>query len=176
MNFRSWLKRNFLLRGLRWLSERAQAELFSSIRLPSLFPRHISPAKTLLKDGRQLDVVSDENVSVNRDYAEWIAPLNSLPGRVTIDQLKEAIEALPNYDPQGQYFFPSESYLAATRSHQHLAVEFVHRCRVQRGNTDDPEVMLIYDRPQQPLQYHPDLTQRNLKQGERKWQTLLPNG
>ena len=151
MNFRSWLKRNFLVRGLRWLSERVQTHLFSSLRLPSLFPRQPSQEKNqdvvLEKNGRRLEVVSDEVVSVNRDYAEWIAPLNSLPGKVTIDQLKEAIEALPNYDPQGQYFFPSASYLAGSRSYQHLAVEFVHRCRLRRAPSDDPEVMLIYDSP-----------------------------
>ena len=159
MNFPSWLKRNFLARALRWLSERAQEELFSSIRLPSLWPRltwqtvpQEGAAKTLVKNQRRLDVVSDENVSINRDYAEWLKPLDSLPGKVTIQQLKEAIEALPNYDPQGHYFFPSGSYLAASRSYQHLAVEFVHRCRVQRASTveQNPEAMLIYDRPQHP--------------------------
>jgi hypothetical protein len=174
MNFRSWLKRNFLVRGFRWLSERAQAKLFSSIRLPSLFPRlPWRTSQTLLKNERRLDIVSDENDSVNRDYAERIAPLESLPEKVTIDKLKTAIEALPNYDPRGQYCFPSESYLSATHSYQHLAVEFTHRCRVRRASisasisaSDDPEVMLIYDRPQHLSNITQTLHSKSSNQGE----------
>ena len=151
MNLRLWLKQNFVLRKLRWLSERAQQWLFLNLRLPSWFPKlpwrsraQKSTPATLLKSGRRLDVVCDENVQFDVDYAKHIAPLNALPGKITVDQLKAAIARLPNSDPPA-HFFPTDAYLEAVRAYRDLDVEFVHRCRVRRGDSD--ATLLLYDRP-----------------------------
>lgn len=173
MNLRLWLKRNFFRRGLRWLSESAQQRLFSSLRLPSLFPRlpwrkrrsSKTAATTLLKNERRLDAVCDQDVRLDVEYVDFIAPLNALPDKVTVEQLRVAIEQLPNYAPQGPLFFPGKAYLAAGRAHKHIDVEFVHRCRIRSAGSEfkshptlsrmapanEPETLLIYDRPNKRL-------------------------
>ena len=151
MNLRLWLKQNFFRRGLRWLSETAQYRLFANLRLPSWFPRlpwrsraKKSTPATLLKSGRRLDVVGDENVRLDLDYLKYVAPLNALTHKITIDELKAAIARLPNSDPPA-HFFPTDAYLEAVRAYRDLDVEFVHRCRVRRADSD--ATFLLYDRP-----------------------------
>jgi len=113
----------------------------------------------LKRNFRRIEVICSRKVRLDVNYVDEIAPLNSLPSGATMDQLKTAISELPHFDPEGQYFFPAEAYLAA-RASQPLGVEFIHRCRVQRLTpvingrqiswlpaAPEPEELTIYDRP-----------------------------
>jgi hypothetical protein len=171
MNLRFWLKENFRRRNLRWLSQAAARALFEKLRLPSLYPvlervflisRGVAGQEIvdegLTRNTRELRVVSDERIRLDKDYVAWTAPLQLLPAKVTAEQMKKAIESLQ----KGKLFFPSQAYLEAVKQTQGIEVEFVHRCRVRStiapfgGNPSDPalpppavetEVFLLYDSP-----------------------------
>jgi hypothetical protein len=172
VNLRFWLRQNFLGRGLRWLGERAQHRLFSGLRLPSLLPRSplikpdaqdpsVSGAVTdacVEEHGCQVRVLSSEDVRLKTTYQQWIAPLMVLPPGTTGAQLKIEVEKLPDYQPQGQYFFPVTAYLAALAGGENLAVGFAHRCRATRlpvapHQVVEPAVLLVFAEPKSPM--HP---------------------
>lgn len=165
MTLRFWLRQNLLKRGLGWLGERAQHRLFSVLLLPSLIPRSplIRPdtedpsaggpvTDARVESGeREVRVLSSEAVRLDTTYAQWIAPLMSLPKGTTTAELMIAAEGLPGYHPEGQYFFPAVDYLDAVGKAGEEA-EFAHRCRATQvswtqSQVVDPAVLLVFSAP-----------------------------
>ena len=160
MNLRFWLRNNLLRRRLRLLSQRAQAKLFSSLRLPSLLPRLPTsdvddPATECgltvppVSDSElNLRVFSSDRVRLDLSYNQWIAPLLNLPPGTSSSDLKQAAEKLPGYHSQGQYFFPAAAYLKVMEPAGRIQVSWAHRCRatsaVSRLNKEEPAVLLVY--------------------------------
>ena len=152
MNLRFWLRHNLLRRKLRWLSQRAQAKLFSALRLPSLLPR--SPVGDADEPAADLRVFSSDRVRLDMSYSQWIEPLLNLPPGSTLSDLKEAAEKLPGYQPQAQYFFPTTAYLKAIEPAAKFRASWAHRCRATRTietglNKDEPATLLVYAAPRE---------------------------
>jgi hypothetical protein len=200
MNLRFWLKRNFLRRGLLWLSQTALQRLFSGLRLPSLFPAFErvfsisedgvaggSSGQQLQRDTRQLHVVCDQKVRLDIDYVERTAPLHSLSGKVTDAELKTEIESLA----KGDFFFPGDAYLKAVKGTQAVDVILLHRCRVRPSVSTpadnalnqalahvllEPAVFLIYNSPvkrptaRRDFSARDQTVHRNKLTKERPWQ------
>ena len=150
MMLRFWLRRNFLRRGLRWLRE--HTALLGKLLLPSLLPRlpYTASEASIVRDGRELRVVSSDPVTVETNYVDWVAPLLELPNNATSTERAAAIKKLLAENAAGPLHFPAQVYLDSLKNLRGLDVEFVHRCRASRlsppSESSEPAVLLIYNR------------------------------
>ena len=147
---RFWLRRNLWRRGLRWLREHTR--LLGQFLLPSLLPRrpHAASEAVVVRDGRELCVVSSDPLTVETNYVESVAPLLELPNDATSTERVAAIKKLLAENPTRPLHFPAREYLDSLKNLGGLEVEFVHRCRASRlsppSESSEPAVLLIYNR------------------------------
>lgn len=94
-------------------------------------------------NGRTARLVSEEKVSVNERYSDWIKPLRQLPPDVTFEQFKQVAEGLADFSPQGKLCFSLADYLSVLANKENASVEYAHYCHASRQPAIDFALTLL---------------------------------
>lgn len=118
----------------------------STASQPKLEPISIEAVtdEKVSNNNRTARLISEEKVSVNERYNDWLAALlKQLPQDVTFEEFKQVGEGLADFSPQGKLCFSLADYLSVLANKENASVEYAHYCHASRQPAIDFALTLL---------------------------------
>lgn len=136
--------RNYLL--FAFFPSTPLSKFSSTPSQPKLEPISIEAVtdEKVSNNNRTARLISEEKVSVNERYNDWLAALlKQLPQDVTFEEFKQVAEGLADFSPQGKLCFSLADYLSVLANKENASIEYAHYCHASRQPAIDFALTLL---------------------------------